>query len=235
MSDVALEPFSPRALFLAGHQTQWVGAWFQRVLMGAQLATSPDPDITAYQQRLMTALKEERAFVAPVVRAVGDIVHAHGIEVPTPPRTPDDWEPWAMAIFRGFASKMDPKSPQSAPFAFGWEHGRARATLAVLVTAIEMQAKGVERQATIVAGIHDLTLQVKRWPASATVMSQLDDTTPVLVVFREAHAAMLHLSRADAAKSDADTLRVLSASARQLLELLAAMEETALTTLPTTA
>lgn len=227
-----LEPWSPRALFLVAHHATWAGAYFQRVLRAAWLASHPDADVARYRARLVGALREEQTYASSLVRTADQLARAHGLKVPEAPRLPDAWQPWVTGILHAFRSEIDLAVPTNAALTFGFDHGQTRTTLAVLVTLTEIQRHGLDVSADLVAGLRAVDQLSQRWPASATLLSRAPDTEGLLKTWSPIHGQLTTLARADGSRLDAEGTAALVRTITGLLGDLGELEQQALAELP---
>ncbi|MCB9681180.1 MAG: hypothetical protein H6733_06875 [Alphaproteobacteria bacterium] len=235
MTSVDLDPRSARALFLAAHHAAWSGAYFQRVMLVAQLAQHPDDAVAAYRDRLFAALKQEGAAVGPLVVLADTIARAHGLDLPPRPAVPAAWEPWSRALRQGLWGRVDLKKPDAAPLPFGWELGMLRTTLAVLVTLIEIQNAGVDKLHGIVAGIHDLGDGTERWTTAVLQLRKLPQAALFVDDYKPLKAELQRLARSQITPGDGAALTELDRGARRLLVAMAGMERQATRALPAVA
>ncbi|MCB9666124.1 MAG: hypothetical protein H6732_18595 [Alphaproteobacteria bacterium] len=232
MPAVDLEPWSPRALFLVAHHATWAGAYFQRVIRAASLASHPDAQVAAYRARLVAALREEQAYAASLVRTADQLARAHGLDVPPAPALPDAWQAWVTGILRGFRQHLDLAVPTNAALAFGFEQGQVRATLAVLVTLTEMQRHGLDVTAELVAGLRAVGGLAQSWTASASLLARAPDTEELVASWGPVHGSLATLAQADVGHLDAVGAAALARETTGLLQALGELEQVALTTLP---
>ncbi len=232
--DDALDPYSPKALYLVGHHATLVGGYFQQVLLWGKLAQHPDDRIAAYRDRWFKALKEELSQVSGLVVMADTLAKAHGLTLPTAPRTPEEWDPWRMAIFNGLRERVDLRDPHNAAFPFGWEHGLARATLVGLISLCELSAQGLDRVGSIEAGLHDLVSVAARWEAVVHVFGAAKPPRELLLTFGVVHRALNLMSKAQVRAGDAESIEGIKGQAIRVSRALRELEGVAWRTLDPT-